>query len=313
MTTLSAADLRAMVAAAHRRVAEHKERLNALNVFPIPDADTGTNLSLTLSAAARAAADGAETEAGQALLGISRAAILGAKGNSGVILAQYLRGLARNLAGAQVADGSALAAALTAGAAAAYAAVDQPVEGTILTVARRAAEAATAAAAAGGDPATVLAAAAAEARRATAETPELLAVLKQAGVVDAAGLGLCHVLEAMAEQATSADAAPASPSEAPAAARASGDAAPAEYGFEVQFVLEGEGLSASDLRRALRPLGGSLVVVGDDALLKVHIHAPSADAVLAAARRFGEPREVTVENLDAQMLALHDAEGDVVP
>ncbi|MCL6594861.1 MAG: DAK2 domain-containing protein [Firmicutes bacterium] len=312
MTSLTADTARAMVRAAHARIQERREEINALNVFPIPDADTGTNLALTLEASARAASALSGNEsAGQALMAISRATILGARGNSGVIFSQYLRGLARALSGApQPPDGASLATALAAAAEAAYGAVDNPVEGTILTVARRAAEGARAAAA-DGNVAAVLRAAAREAGEAVADTTRLLPQLAQAGVVDSAGLGLFHVLDAMAEVAEGRVAPVSSEQRASAAVRAAEEQA-AEgvvYGFEVQFVLEGEGLDPQALRAALRPLGDSLVVVGDDALLKVHIHAPDAEAVLRAARAFGRPEGVSIANLDAEILALHEKDG----
>lgn len=309
MTAWTAETARAMVRAAHDRIVSRRDEINALNVFPVPDADTGTNLAMTLEAAARAAeAGGTGDSAGQALLAISRATILGARGNSGVIFSQYLRGLARSLQGsdADVPDGATMAAALAAGAQSAYGAVDNPVEGTILTVARRAAEGARTACA-DGDLATVLRAAAREAQFAVAETTGQLAELAAAGVVDSAGLGLYHILDAMAEVAEGRLQAGGRAAAGAAVADAASQAPvePAGYGYEVQFVLEGRGLDAAGLRGALRQLGESLVVAGDDLLLKVHIHAPDPEAVLGAARAFGRPQGVSIENLDAQTLALH--------
>lgn len=309
MTSLSGDTARAMVRAAHARIVSRREEINALNVFPVPDADTGTNLVMTLDASVRAAEAGVGAGAGQALLAISRATILGARGNSGVIFSQYLRGLARALHSADpsLPEGASMAAALEAAADAAYGAVDNPVEGTILSVARRAAEGARAAAA-DGDVARVLRAAAREAQSAVAATTAQLPELAQAGVVDSAGLGLYHILDAMAEVAEGGDA-PGGQGAGGLGADKAADAALDEggYGYEVQFVLEGEGLDATGLRAALRPLGESLVVAGDDLLLKVHIHAPEPEAVLQAARRFGRPESVAIENLDAQTLAHHRA------
>ncbi len=271
---------------------------------------------MTLEAAARAADGDAagEDDGGQVLMRISRATILGARGNSGVIFSQYLRGLARRLATtAGDEPGEAMAAALEAAADGAYGAVDEPVEGTILTVARRAAVAARAVAPAS-NPAAVLRAAAAEAGRAVEDTTEQLAELRAANVVDSAGLGLFHILEALAEVAEGHLGRPEG-EEAPAtvAVGAPDGLDAAVYGYEVQFVLEGKALDAAGLRASLHRLGESLVVAGDDLLLKVHIHTPDPEAVLLAARHFGQPEAVTIENLDAQTHALKAHPGETVP
>lgn len=307
--SLTATTVQEMFDRAHHRILEHREEINALNVFPIPDGDTGTNMALTLEQAAKAAGSAApDMPVGTLLMGISRSAILGARGNSGVILAQFLRGFARHIAGkGEEPDGETVAAALEAAAQSAYGAVDVPVEGTILTVARAAGEAARRAADAGGQVAAVLRAAADRARESVGETTALLPELARAGVVDSAGLGLAHVLEAMAEVAEgqrldelTAEEARTGEAAIEAEAHAAG-----EYGFEVQFVLEGSGMNLAELRAALHPLGESLVVVGDDSLAKVHIHTHAPARVLEAAQRFGTPQSVTVENLDAQVAARH--------
>lgn len=314
-TRLNASAVPVMFGRAHSRIVEHRDEINALNVFPIPDGDTGTNMALTLEQAAKAACSALPGDAvGPLLMKVSRATILGARGNSGVILAQYLRGFARYIAGlGDDPDGGALARALEVAAESAYGAVDTPLEGTILTVARAAGLGARSAADAGGPVATVLRAAADRARLAVGETTALLPELAQAGVVDSAGLGLAYILEAMTEvlegwhTATAADGVAASHGSA-VPALAGGEAvsgADAAYGFEVQFVLEGIGISLSDLRSALHPLGESLVVVGDDGLAKVHIHTRETGRVLDVAQKFGTPQAVTVENLDAQVAAQH--------
>lgn len=309
---LDASVVQAMFGRAYRRIVEHRDEINALNVFPIPDGDTGTNMALTLEQAANAATAAVPGVAvGPVLMTVSRAAILGARGNSGVILAQYLRGFARHIAGlGDNPDGEALARALETAAQSAYGAVDTPVEGTVLTVARAAGFGARSAADAGGDVVAVLRAAADSARLAVGETTALLPQLAQAGVVDSAGLGFAHMLEAMAEALEGWHAADGGATEAAnvtsgAMSEGAGYEADVSYGFEVQFVLEGSGLSLSDLRAALHPLGESLVVVGDDSLAKVHIHTRETAQVLDVAQKFGTPQSVTVENLDAQVAARH--------
>jgi DAK2 domain fusion protein YloV len=304
----------AMVRAAHRRIADRVQEINAINVFPVPDGDTGTNLALTLESALRALenVDPQAVDAAAVLLASSRGAMLGARGNSGVILSQYLRGFARALAGTDHGP-EAVAQALRQAAEGAYAAVDVPVEGTILTVARRAAEAAAQARETGQDVAGVLRAAVEGAQEALAETTRLLPALREAGVVDSAGLGLMYVLEAMAEAVAA----------APEEGRGHGAVgtltlspeaetfppAPGRYGYEVQFLLEGEALSPEAVRKALHPLGESLVVVGDESLLRVHIHTHQPQAVLREAARFGPPQGVTVDSLDDQVEALHGQHG----
>jgi dihydroxyacetone kinase-like predicted kinase len=177
----------------------HQREIDDLNVYPVPDGDTGTNLVLTVAAAAEALTSPA-TEVGQELRALARGALLGARGNSGVILSQLLRGLADALVAVPAAHGRAFATALATAAAAAYRAVASPVEGTILSVAQAAADAAGAAES--DDLARVVGAAAAAAREALARTPEQLPALARAGVVDAGGFGLCVLLDALAEVVT---------------------------------------------------------------------------------------------------------------
>lgn len=312
LTRLDASTVQLMFGRAHSRIVEHRDEINALNVFPIPDGDTGTNMALTLEQAAKAAHAAAPGDAvGPLLMAVSRATILGARGNSGVILAQYLRGFARHVAGlGDDPDGEALARGLEAAAQSAYGAVDTPVEGTILTVARAAGFGARSAADAGGDIATVLRAAAESARLAVGETTALLPELARAGVVDSAGLGLAHMLEAMAEALEGRHTAGATTTALLSAAVAEPGmealfGTEAAYGFEVQFVLEGSDISLPGLRTALHPLGESLVVGGDDRLAKVHIHTRETARVLDVAQKFGIPQSVTIENLDAQVAARH--------
>ena len=300
---------------AYRRIVEHRDEMNAINVYPIPDGDTGTNMALTLEQAAKAAkaalTAATDLSVGTYLMGISRSAILGARGNSGVILAQFLRGFARHIAGqGEDPDGEAVASALAAGAQSAYSAVDVPVEGTILTVARAAGDAARTAAEMGGNVAKVLGAAAERARQAVVETTRLLPELARAGVVDSAGLGLAHMLEAMAEVIVGQGGGALASKELGAGTdpHLRNVVEEAGYGFEVQFVLEGTNLVLPEIRAAFHSLGESLVVVGDENLVKVHIHSREPERVLEVARSLGVPDVVTVENLDAQVALRHEKE-----
>src|SRR2546421_7213559 len=174
---------------------EHREAINALNVFPVPDGDTGSNMSATMQAAIRDIAQSEDSSAGVISAKLSRGALLGARGNSGVILSQILRGLAQGLDKKQTFTAHDLAVALQAAHQLAYRAVLKPVEGTILTVVRETAEAAQASAKRGDDLVALMQEIVMAARQSVARTPDLLPTLKQAGVVDAGGQGLCTILE----------------------------------------------------------------------------------------------------------------------
>jgi uncharacterized protein len=275
----------------------HQREIDELNVYPVPDGDTGTNLVLTVAAADEALAV-EEPEAlgsvGHTLHRAARGALLGARGNSGVILSQILRGLADALAAAPLAGGRALAAALGTASTAAYQAVAQPVEGTILTVARAAAQAA--AAADSDELATVAVAAADAARVALARTPEQLPVLARAGVVDAGGRGLCVMLDALVEVITGerpaeVPAIPASPRPPLTMAREAGSD---EYAYEVQYLLDASASAVDLLKTALAKLGDSLVVVGGGDMWNVHVHVNDIGAAIETGVEAGRPHRITV-------------------
>ena len=304
-----------------------REEIDALNVYPVPDGDTGTNMFLTVSAArdelraARVADPGLGLEAGMALL--ARAALMGARGNSGVILSQMLRGYVTHLAAAGLEDRRAqtIAAAMASATDASYAAVGVPVEGTILTVARAASDAALAAAEHPGARARdVFTAAAAAARTALARTPEQLPVLAQAGVVDAGGRGLTVVLDAVETTATGRRpmpwttpigthlipvAAPAVPGE---------DLTEDGPGYEVMYLLDVgadvEDERIGELRRTLAGLGDSLVVVGGDGLWNVHVHVDDVGAAIEAGITAGRPHRIRVTHFAEQVDAARQRASD---
>ena len=289
-------------------------RLDELNVFPVPDGDTGTNLLLTAEAALAALDAAPEDEPAWAVL--ARGAVLGARGNSGTILAQVLRGLADRLAGAPPADGPAFAHALRGAAESAYGAVAEPEEGTFLTVARAAGEAAAAAAADGRDDlAEVVRAAADGARVALEATPGQLAVLRAAGVVDAGGAGLCLVLDALVTTVTGEE-----PARPPLDRRAAGAGGahrhhhphpgdpdvphqpPAGPGSEVQYLLaDADEPAVARLQARLAELGDSLVVVGVDTPTgrewNVHVHVADVGAAIEAGIEAGRPHRISVTPL----------------
>src|SRR4051812_34187930 len=284
-----------------------RDRLDDLNVFPVPDGDTGTNLLLTAQAAVAALDEQGARTTESAWSILARGAVLGAKGNSGTILAQLLRGLADQLAGQPPADGPVLAAAMQKAADTAYTAVADPEEGTFLTVARSGAEAAVAAVDAGrADLGDVVRAAADGARVALEATPNQLEVLREAGVVDAGGAGLCLVLDALVTTVTGVE-----PARAPLARRDRRHDHPGEHsphqppagpGSEVQYLLADSDEDAVErLHHRLAALGDSLVIVGVDTTTgrewNVHVHVADVGAAIEAGIEAGRPYRISVSPL----------------
>jgi hypothetical protein len=286
-------------------LSEARTRLDDLNVFPVPDGDTGTNLLLTARAAVAALDAEAARTTETAWSVLARGAVLGARGNSGTILAQLLRGLADQLGGQPRADGPAFAAALAKAADTAYTAVADPEEGTFLTVARASGEAAVAAVDRGASTLAEVAQAAADgARLALEATPDQLAALRDAGVVDAGGAGLCLVLDALVLTVTGT--LPVRPPLARRSPRRSGEHAPHQPppgpGSEVQYLLaEADDTSVARLQARLGQLGESLVVVGVDTPTgrewNVHVHVHDVGAAIEAGIEAGRPHRITVSPL----------------
>ncbi len=294
---------------------EAREEIDALNVYPIPDGDTGTNLFLTFEAARAALMESlgdhqheppVAADLRSAMVAFARGALLGAQGNSGVILSQLVGALFKRLAAARPEDRSAavFAEGLSLATDASYAAVGTPVEGTILSVARAASEAATEAAA---DPDArlghVVRAAAGAAREALARTPDQLQTLKDAGVVDAGGRGLCVVLDAAETAVTGRRPVSAQHTlgvHAIPVPLPSGDLTPDGPSYEVMFLLEADDPRIPDLRAALAPLGDSLVVVGGDGLWNVHVHVDDVGAAVEAGIEAGRPYRVRVTHFAEQ-------------
>jgi len=288
-------------------LSESRARLDDLNVFPVPDGDTGTNLVLTAQAALAALDAAGEAPAESPWILLARGAVLGARGNSGTILAQLFRGLADQLAGAPPADGPTFALAMQKAAETAYAAVADPEEGTFLTVARGGARAAVGAVDEGRTGlADVVRATADGARAALESTPDQLDALRDAGVVDAGGAGLCLVLDALVTTVTGVE--PARPPlvRRPArAARARDDAPhqpPAGPGSEVQYLLvDADEEAVARLHERLAALGDSLVVVGVDTpggrAWNVHVHVADVGAAIEAGIEAGRPYRISVTPL----------------
>ncbi|BCB82160.1 DAK2 domain-containing protein [Phytohabitans flavus] len=300
LETFDAEAVRRWCAAGLESLRRHQHEIDQLNVYPVPDGDTGTNLVLTFASAQQAiandAAGGGEVSAAVLRL-MSRGALLGARGNSGVIVSQLLRGMADALDGETKIRGRALAGALVEAALTARAAVAKPVEGTILTVASAAAEGATAT---GSDDLDAVArSAAGAAARALDRTPEQLPALARAGVVDAGGRGLCVLLDALlavvtGEEVTSAPVAVRRPV---TAARETGSS---EYGYEVQYLLDADSAAVDRLRASLAGLGDSLVVVGEEPMWNVHVHVNDVGAAIEAGVEAGRPYRITVTRFEDQ-------------
>ncbi len=303
----------------------HHEIVNALNVFPVPDGDTGTNMLLTMRSACQEIAPESSLSVSEVARAAAHGALMGARGNSGVILSQILRGMARSLDNEETLTGPRLAAALTEGSRIAYKGVNRPVEGTILTVIREASAAAENAAELDGDLRFILARTVHAADEAVANTPNLLPVLAQAGKVDSGGKGLFFILEGMyraligeaaPEVATPALQAQAPAPSSPAAARPSKgqrELPPLVYGFDVQFLVEGKNLDVNAIREHVTAMGDCPLVGGDADLVKVHVHVANPGIPLAYAVSLGFVTDVVVENMDDMHIPEMPAGYDPVP
>lgn len=280
----------------------HQESINALNVFPVPDGDTGTNMVLTMQSACKEVADCTEQDVGPVAHKIAHGALMGARGNSGVILSQIWRGLARGLDERTVFNAADLASALQEAATTAYKGVIRPVEGTILTVIREVAEESQLAASNSEDLTYMLERMVQRAADTVARTPTLLAVLAEAGVVDAGGQGLYVILEGMlrrlrGEMVTEeAFATPGAGLSLPVAAHTH----EAEYGYDVQFIVVGQELDVAAIREQIDAMGDSTLVVGDPTAVKVHVHVEDPGVPLSYASGLGSLRDVVVEDMQAQ-------------
>jgi DAK2 domain fusion protein YloV len=297
----------ALLAAFEAAVAQleaHVDEINALNVFPVPDGDTGSNMVATVRAALEEAQRADSSSAGRVAGALSFGALMGARGNSGVITSQVMRGFAEGLSGKRRFNGLDLAHALTKGAEMAYGAVVRPVEGTILTVIREAAAAAVTAAERENDIEFVLGATVDAAEKSVARTPSLLPILREAGVVDSGGQGLYRLFQGALSHVLGA--APARVSAAPAAAaRPSALVAHADqgFGYETMFLLQaahGSSLDLDAIRGELERIGESVLVAGDARAVKVHVHNERPDHVLAFGLSQGSLSRISIENLDQQ-------------
>ncbi len=302
----------------------NKEVINDLNVFPVPDGDTGSNMYMTLRAAVGEAESAREQASAAAVMeAVAHGSLMGARGNSGVILSQVLRGFARGSAGLERLDAQALAFALGEGARVAHSAVMKPTEGTMLTVIREVGRAAAAAALQSDDVRHVLSTAVAEAHEAVEKTTSQLPILAEAGVVDAGGFGLAVILEGLSHSLE--EVAGEDPELAPLSIRprteprvlAPGEVAPAAvvgqarvgmaeggWGYCTEFLIHDPGKPVEELQGLLGSMGESALVVGDEQLVRVHIHTHNPGDLIAAASREGALSHLKVEDMSEQHHAI---------
>ena len=298
----------AMISAAHS-ISNQKQKVDELNVFPVPDGDTGTNMSMTIGAAVRELELLKDPTVAETAKVAASALLRGARGNSGVILSLLFRGFSAGMRDKAEATGSDLADALVEGVTAAYKAVMKPTEGTILTVAREASERARGGAMDTNDALTVFRAAVEQAEATLLKTPEMLPVLKKAGVVDAGGKGFCIIFRAMLDvfeggevvRPASGESAAQKPKRS-AVAEASGDI---KFTYCTEFiVLKKEG--AEDylkLRAYLESIGDSVVAVDDEEIIKIHVHTNHPGNALEEGLKFGALTKLKIENMKEQHTA----------
>ncbi|MDP3047672.1 MAG: DAK2 domain-containing protein, partial [Chloroflexota bacterium] len=292
---------------------KHVPVVNALNVFPVPDGDTGTNMFLTMQASVQEMSAVSEHSVAAVMHAAAHGALMGARGNSGVIMSQILRGMARSLAKKETATARDLADAFAEGSATAYKGVIRPVEGTLLTVAKDVAAAAAKTAGEDDDLRHLLDSVVVASRESVAFTPNLLPVLKEAGVVDAGGQGFCIILEGIWHLLRGDD----MQAESPAYTETVDLHTPSgEYGYDVQFILQGDRLNIDDVRTKIPSFGDSVLVVGDSHTIKVHVHTKDPGEVLTYGATQGAISKVIVENMQEQYqeyLARQDQEEKVLP
>ena len=316
LQTLGAIELRQIITVFRDAMKAHAPSINRLNVYPVPDGDTGTNMFRTLEAVV-AELDGAPDDLAGTCGAISHGSLMGARGNSGVILSQILRGLASTMSHEQNISSAVLADAFTRAASAAYEAVLKPIEGTILTVVRETAEGGATAARHGATLSEVLIAARESGRTALAHTPELLPVLKEAGVVDAGGAGFLLLMDAFVHVVTGEsmpepdESAGPSPEQLEAVAQRhhdDGSVDVSELRYEVMFLLNLDDSRAPDFKSAWGSLGDSIVVVGGDGLYNCHIHTNDIGASIEAPLLLGgTPKNIRVTDLFEEVAEEHAA------
>ena len=311
-------EFRKMIAVSSDRLNNNAEFINSLNVFPVPDGDTGTNMSLSFASGAKYVAESTSTSVGELAQSLAKGLLMGARGNSGVILSQVFRGFSKNVAGKDQLSARDLADAIVAGVQTAYKAVMKPQEGTILTVARKAAEAANKTAQTSDDCVTVMQTTYEAAEKALKTTPDLLPVLKEVGVVDSGGQGLTFVYQgfydalagnerAEKHHVTPADMEDMVNAEHHKSAQGKLNTEDIKYGYctEIMIKLGGGRLVDSKFdydkfKDYLSKLGNSLLVIADDEVVKVHVHTEEPGKVISYGQKYGSLIKVKVDNMRLQ-------------
>lgn len=319
VTEISASQFQAMVQAGANRLHTNAEYVNSLNVFPVPDGDTGTNMNLSMTSGAKAVFEARTEKVGELAGVLSKGLLMGARGNSGVILSQLFRGFSKQIPTVTTLNAQDLAAAFTRGVDTAYKAVMKPVEGTILTVAREAAKAGERKAKETDDCVAVMEAVLKGGKRALAKTPDLLPVLKEVGVVDSGGQGLVFIYEGFHGALTGNFEADAAYEPSPAVMdemvnaehhrSVQGQLATEDihFGYCTEIMVQiGEGPTADSpfdyetFRNYLDGIGDSLLVVNDDEIIKVHVHTEHPGEVMNYGQKFGSLVKVKVDNMRLQ-------------
>ncbi|MBJ9988315.1 MULTISPECIES: DAK2 domain-containing protein [unclassified Paenibacillus] len=347
--SLNGTDFTAMVLAGAEQLQQHAEHVNSLNVFPVPDGDTGTNMNLTMGAGVAELKRNNSNSIGHSAGVLSKGLLMGARGNSGVITSQLFRGFGRYAATYDELNAVQFAQALQTGVDAAYKAVVKPVEGTILTVAKEAAKHAVFLARRTPDITELMEQVLAKAKETLAQTPEMLPVLKQVGVVDSGGQGLVYIYEGFLQylhsvseggydyQSFAAPSAVQPAQDQPAAARTQVKPAPVatevpdiaqsrletediEFLYDMEFFINrklgdaaGTHFDEDQFRKALSMNGDSIIVIADDEIIKVHVHSKAPGEVLNLALRYGEITQIHILNMREQHRDLLSAGMDIAP
>jgi len=295
--------------------------INAINVFPVPDGDTGTNMLLTMHSAIGEAKQNTDNTASSIAKSIAHGALMGARGNSGVILSQFWRGIAKGLEGKSSFNGKDFALALVEASQAAYEGIVHPIEGTMLTVLRDAARAAKETTKTNsGSLLSAMESATAEAKDSVARTPDLLPVLREAGVVDAGGQGLYILLDGALHflnkktdelQYQEPELIATSPPLTPKLTPTTEIETP--YGYCIEFLLEGQKLNTGNVGKKLRRKGQSVIVAGNSSMLKIHIHSLNPGEVLDYATHLGTLHQIKIDNMDDQYAEFIKAQKERTP
>lgn len=316
-----------MILAGAHHLSQNAQIVDALNVFPVPDGDTGTNMNLSMTSGAKAVEETNTDHIGKVGVALSKGLLMGARGNSGVILSQLFRGFSKNIEQKETIDAKEFALALQAGVDTAYKAVMKPIEGTILTVAKDAAKKAVAVSATEDQIDRVLELTIEEARASLDRTPDLLPVLKEVGVVDSGGKGLLCVYEGFLASLRGEELPPKTASlptlkelvsaEHHKSAQSHMNTEDIEFGYCTEFMVKFEedkqSFDENAFREELSEFGDSLLVVSDDMLAKVHIHAEQPGDVLSYAQRYGSLINMKIENMREQHSSIVNEEKDHSP